>query len=75
MTLQFTSAAGNPIAAGGVSLEVHIRFGGVFASPEPISTTWPQYNYYDPYAETTTTISGAEFSIEARNSPTSFRNC
>lgn len=47
---------------GGASLEMHIPFGGIFASPEPLSTTWPQYDYYDPNTETTTTVLGSEFS-------------
>jgi hypothetical protein len=60
VTVPFLPVGGS----GGASLEVHIPFGGVFASLEPISTTWPQYDYYDPYAETTTTILGSEFSYQ-----------
>jgi len=51
-----------PVGSGGASLELHIPFGGFFASLEPISMTWPQYDYYDPYTETTTTVLGSEFS-------------
>ena len=38
-------------------------FGAVFASFEPLSMTWPQYNYYDQYEEMTT-ILGSEFSYQ-----------
>jgi hypothetical protein len=58
VTVPFLPVGGS----GGASLVVHIPSSGVFASLEPISTTWPQYDYHDPNAATTTTILGSEFS-------------
>ena len=52
----------NQRGLSGQGLDFSISFGGIFASLEPLSTTWPRYDYYDPNTETTTTILGSEFS-------------
>jgi len=58
VTVPFLPVGGS----GGPTLEMHIPFGGIFATLQPLSTTWPQYDYYDPNTETTTTVLGSEFS-------------
>jgi hypothetical protein len=57
VTVPFLPVAGS----GGESVEMNIPLGGIFASFEPITTTWPQYTYYDPTTETATTVLASEF--------------